>query len=79
MCDVFVDIPTFSVPSSDNTAAGMDVEMKIHDWSRKREYSITVLGQCRGLAKILIQPFFLGTSLSKNVKSTGILPHYKMF
>ena len=32
---VFVDTPAFPDPGSDNTVAGLDVEMKIRDWARK--------------------------------------------
>jgi hypothetical protein len=32
---VFVDTPAFPDPDSDNTVAGLDVEMKIREWARQ--------------------------------------------
>jgi hypothetical protein len=32
---VFVDTPAFPDPGSDNTVAGLDVEMKIREWARQ--------------------------------------------
>jgi len=65
---VFVDTPAFPDPGSDNTVAGVDVEMKIRDWARK------TFGR-----NIKITGILYLHKINENRMTQPPLPHYQMF
>jgi len=65
---VFVDTPAFPDSGSDNTLAGLNVELKIQEWARK------TFGR-----KIKITGILYLHKISDNRMTQPPLPHYQMF